>query len=154
MTLVAPGGDTSIKKIGNRGGILTTGGTGIDEFWRGIILQPTTPWGIALDNRGKYVRVEGTSFSSPIVAGVIALMKGEDPQRLLSRNEIISILKKTASYDGLTLSKIEKKAYKFLVSSGKVSKRMSIEQYFFGNGLVNAHTAVKEVQRQLRKTGK
>ena len=154
LTLVAPGGDTSIKKIGNRGGILTTGGTGIDEFWRGIILKPTTPWGTALDNRGKYVRVEGTSFSSPIVAGVIALMKGEDPQRLLSRNEIISILKKTASYDGLTLSKIEKKAYKFLVSSGKVSKRMSIEQYFFGNGLVNAHTAVKEVQRQLRKTGK
>ena len=87
---------------------MTTGGTGIDEFWRGIILKPTTPWGTALDTRGKYIRAQGTSFASPVIAGVIALMKGEDPQRRLSREEIISILKKTASYDGLTLSKKER----------------------------------------------
>ncbi|MCJ8280523.1 MAG: S8 family serine peptidase [Rivularia sp. ALOHA_DT_140] len=58
LTIVAPGGDTSIEKIGNRGGILTTGGTGIDQFWRGIILKPKTPWGTVLDPRGKYIRVE------------------------------------------------------------------------------------------------
>ncbi|MEM6401772.1 MAG: S8 family serine peptidase, partial [Cyanobacteria bacterium P01_D01_bin.116] len=115
LTMVAPGGDSSIKNIGNLGGILTTGGTGIDRFWQGIILKPKTPWGRALDNRGKYIRVEGTSFASPVVTGVIALMKGEDPQRRLSREEIISILKKTASYDGLTLSKAEKEVYKILL---------------------------------------
>ncbi|MEL7240873.1 MAG: S8 family serine peptidase [Cyanobacteria bacterium J06643_5] len=153
LTMVAPGGDFS-QKIGNLGGILTTGGTGIDGFWQGIILKPKTPWGTTLDNRGKYIRVEGTSFASPVVAGVVALMKGEDPQRLLSRKEIISILKKTASYDGLTLSKKEREIYKILLLLGQVSPRVSIEQYFFGNGLVNAHTAVKEVKRQLRKNGK
>ena len=152
LTIVAPGGDNSIDKIGNRGGILTTGGTGIDEFWEGIILKPKTPWGSVLDTRGKYIRVEGTSFSSPVVAGVIALIKGEDPQRRLSREQIISILKQTASYDGLTLSEVEKKIYKYLVLSGKIRDGVSIEQYFFGHGLVNAHKAVKEVQHQLKKS--
>ncbi|BAY82003.1 peptidase S8/S53 [Calothrix parasitica NIES-267] len=154
LTMVAPGGDTSIEKVGNRGGILTAGGTGIDGFWQGIILKPKTPWGTTLDSRGKYIRVEGTSFASPVVAGVIALMKGEDQQRLLSREEIISILKKTASYDGLTLSKKEREIYKILLLVGQIPQRVSIEKYLFGNGLVNAHTAVKEVQRQLRKAGK
>lgn len=154
LTMVAPGGDNSIKKIGDRGGILTLGGTRIDRFWQGIILKPETPWGKSLDIKGKYIRVEGTSFASPVVAGVIALMKGEDPQRRLSSEEIISILKQTASYDGLTLSSKEKQFYKALVLSGKIPPGVSIQQYFFGNGLVNAHTAVKEVQRQLRKAGK
>ena len=154
LTMVAPGGDTSIEKVGNWGGILTTGGTGIDGFWQGIILKPKTPWGTTLDSRGKYIRVEGTSFASPVVAGVIALMIGEDRQRLLSREEIISILKKTASYNGITLSKKEREIYKIMLLVGKVSPQVSIEKYFFGNGLVNAHTAVKEVKRQLRKAGK
>jgi serine protease len=78
-------------------------------------------------------------------------MKGEDPQRLLSREQIISILKQTASYDGLILSETEKELYKVLVLSGKVPPEVSIEQYFFGNGLVNAQAAVKEVQRRLKK---
>lgn len=154
LSMVAPGGDFSIKKIGNRGGILTTGGTGIDGFWQGIILKPETPWSTTLDTRGKYIRVQGTSFASPVVAGVVALMKGEDLQRRLSRKEIISILKKTASYNGLTLSNREKQTYRILLLRGQISPQVSIEQYFFGNGLVNAHTAVKEVQRQLRKAGK
>ncbi len=154
LTMVAPGGDFSIKKIGKRGGILTTGGTRIDEFWQGIILESKIPWGSTLDLRGKYIRVEGTSFASPVVAGVIALMKGEDPQRRLSREQIISILKQTASYDGLTLSDIEKEFYKFQVFLGNVPAYVSMEQYFFGHGLVNAHTAVKEVQRLLKKAGK
>ncbi|NJL78014.1 MAG: S8 family serine peptidase [Richelia sp. RM2_1_2] len=154
LMLVAPGGDTSIEKIGLKGGILTTGGTGIDQFWQGIILQPSAPWGAALDTKGKYIRAEGTSFASPMVAGVIALMKGEDPQRLLTREQIISILKQTASYDGLTVSDAEKELYKVLLLLGKIPSGVSIEQYFFGNGLVNAHTAVKEVQRQLNKAGK
>ncbi|MGF1674651.1 MAG: S8 family serine peptidase [Rivularia sp. (in: cyanobacteria)] len=154
LMVVAPGGDTSIEKIGLKGGILTTGGTGIDQFWQGIILQPEAPWGAALDTKGKYIRAEGTSFASPMVAGVIALIKGEDPQRLLTREQIISILKQTASYDGLTVSDADKDLYKVLLLLGKVPNGVSMEQYFFGNGLVNAHTAVKEVQRQLNKAGK
>ena len=150
LTVVAPGGDLSSKKIGDHGGILTTGGTGIDKFWEGIIHKPKNSWGTTLDAKGKYIRVEGTSFASPIVAGVIASIKGEDPQRRLSREQIISILKQTASYDGLTLSEAEKKRYKYLVLSGKVPDGVSIEQYFFGHGLVNAHKAVKEAQRQLK----
>ncbi|MBV6626815.1 MAG: S8 family serine peptidase [Rivularia sp. (in: Bacteria)] len=153
LTVVAPGGDSSTK-IGLRGAILTTGGTGTDNFWRGILIQPKSPWGSSFDNRGKYVRVEGTSFSSPVVAGIIALMKGEDPQRRLSRKDIIAILKRTASYDALSVPNREKEVYKFLLLSGNIPDGVSIEQYFFGNGLVNAHTAVKEVQRQLRKYGK
>ncbi len=148
LTIVAPGGDFS---NGFHGGILTTGGTQIDEFWQGISPKQKTPWGSALDSRGKYIRVEGTSFASPVVAGVIALMKGEDPQRLLSREQIISILKQTASYNGLTLSQTEKESYKLLVLSAKVPPQVSIEQYFFGSGLVNAQAAVKEVQCLLKK---
>lgn len=150
LTVVAPGGDNA-GGAELRAGILTTGGTGIDEFWEGITLKPKTPWGTNLDTIGKYIRVEGTSFASPIVAGVIALMKGEDPQRSLSREQIISILKQTAFYDGLSLSDAEKELYKVLVLSGKVPPDVSIEQYFFGNGLVNAYTAIKEVQRRLPK---
>ncbi|MGD1910597.1 MAG: S8 family serine peptidase [Rivularia sp. (in: cyanobacteria)] len=150
LTVVAPGGENAGGSE-FRGGILTTGGTGIDEFWQGINLKPKTPWGTNLDTIGKYIRVEGTSFASPVVAGVIALMKGEDPQRLLSREQIISILKQTAFYDGLTVSDAEKELYKVLVLSGKVPPEVSVEQYFFGNGLVNAYTAIKEVQRRLNK---
>ncbi|MEO1432198.1 MAG: S8 family serine peptidase [Cyanobacteria bacterium J06633_8] len=153
LTVVAPGGDARAK-MGLRGAILTTGGTGTDNFWRGILIQPKSSWGLSFDNRGKYVRVEGTSFSSPVVAGIIALMKGEDPTRRLSRQDIIAILKHTASYDALSVSKKEKEVYKYLLLSGKVPDGVSIEQYFFGNGLVNAHTAIKEVHRQLRKYGK
>lgn len=150
LTVVAPGGDLSMEKIGYRGGILTTGGTGIDKFWQTIIFKPKTPWGSTLDTKGKYIRVQGTSFASPIVAGVIALMKGEDPQRRLSRQQIISILKQTSSYEGLNLSEEEKKRYEKLVLSSKVPPGISIEKYFFGHGLVNAQKAVKEVQRQLK----
>ncbi|MEO1375580.1 MAG: S8 family serine peptidase [Cyanobacteria bacterium J06635_10] len=153
LTVVAPGGDNGGGSE-FRGGILTTGGTGINEFWQGINLKPKTPWGTNLDTVGKYIRVEGTSFASPIVAGIIALMKGEDPQRILSREQIISILKQTAVYDGLTLSDAEKELYTLLVLSGKVPSEVSVEQYFFGNGLVNAYRAIKEVQRQLSKAAK
>jgi serine protease len=99
LDVVAPGGETQNNLSG---GILTTGGTWLDGFWQGISV-PDSSWGIALDPVGKYVQVQGTSFSAPIVSGVVALMKGEDPKRRLSREEIVSILKKTATYDGLSL---------------------------------------------------
>ena len=100
------------------------------------------------ENIGKRMAVY---FHGTWVSGIIAANYQE---RLLSREQIISILKQTASYNGLTLSETEKELYKVLVVLGKIPPRVSIEQYFFGNGLVNAHRAVKEVQRLLNKTRK
>ena len=72
LGVVAPGGDLySPSKIG---GILTTGGTWLDKFWQD---PPKSAWGDALDKKGGYMWVQGTSFSAPVVAGVFALMKGE-----------------------------------------------------------------------------
>jgi serine protease len=58
---------------------------------------------LSQDARGKYRWTQGTSFSSPAVAGAIALMKGEDLNRRLSREQLIDILKQTATYDGLKI---------------------------------------------------
>lgn len=148
LTLVAPGGDVSTRSVGLSGGILTTGGTWIDELWQGIG-KPKYSWDTL--SKGKYIWVEGTSFASPMVAGVVALMKGEDPQRILSREQIVAILKKTASYKGLKLSDTEKALYQLLKKRGKIPRSVSAEQYFFGSGLINADAAVREVQNQLRR---
>lgn len=99
--------------------------------------------------RGKYTWVEGTSFASPMVAGVVALMKGEDRRRSLSREQIVAILKKTASYKGLKVSNPEKAFHQFLIKQGKIPKSVSAEEYFFGSGLINADAAVREVKNQL-----
>ncbi|MGB3559192.1 MAG: S8 family serine peptidase [Geitlerinemataceae cyanobacterium] len=123
LDVVAPGGDTSISADG---GILTTGGT-TGVFWESLS-PPVAPWGFAIDPKGEYVRVQGTSFSAPAVSGIVALMKGADPQ--LSRDRAIAILKQTASYDALTVSPTEME---------------SDRQYWFGSGLVNAEAAVREV---------
>ncbi len=160
LDLVAPGGETSQFQ---RNGILTTGGTGLPGFWTGIT-PPAQAWRTALDPLGNYVQVQGTSFSSPAVAGVVALMKGADRDRTLDRHQFIAILKRTASYQGLQISKADATQFRlqkeigfgtamdfsFLRPSGAfpLPKPISAEQYFFGSGLVNAEAAVLAVKQR------
>lgn len=146
VTLVAPGGDISSPRM--IGGILTTGGTWLDEFWQGV---PTSgSWGPNQDSRGKYRWTQGTSFSAPAVAGAIALMKGEDSARRLSRDQIVAILKQTATYDGLFVNEEEAKLYKLQLAEKALPQSVSQQQYFFGNGLVNADAAVRAVKQRLQ----
>jgi serine protease len=79
----------------------------MERFWQGLA-YPKGNWANVIDNRGKYWWMQGTSFSSPAVAGVVALMKGEDTYRKLNREQIINILRTTASYDSLKISEKEK----------------------------------------------
>lgn len=146
LTLVAPGGDVSSDSVG---GIPTVGGTWLATFWRGIPTPPR-PWSFVLDPKGEYWWVQGTSFSSPAVAGVVALMRGEDPGRQLNRDQLISMLKSSASYGGLTISKEEAEIYKQQRQSQQPSTPSSSQQYFFGSGLVNAEAAIREVKRSLK----
>lgn len=131
LDVVAPGGD--LNTPGLIGGIPTTGGTWLDAFWQGVP-NPTARWSNVLDPRGKYWWVQGTSFSSPAVAGVVALMKGENPN--LNRNRLISILKSTASYQGLKVG-----------NDNTASSAAAQQQYLFGKGLVNADAAVQAVKK-------
>lgn len=160
LDVVAPGGETSQFQ---RNGILTTGGTGIAGFWTGLT-PPGQAWRTAFDPVGNYVQVQGTSFSAPAVAGVIALMKGVDRDRSRDRNQFIAILKRTASYQGLQISKADATQYRlqkeigfgtavnfpFLRPSGAfpLAKPISAEQYFFGSGLVNAEAAVLAMKQR------
>jgi subtilisin family serine protease len=145
LDMVAPGGDTSSNELGNAGGILTTGGTWVDGFWQGI-KAPDSSWGAALDSQGRYLWVDGTSFAAPTVAGVVALMKGENTS--LSRDRAIALLKQTASYQGLNLSGEDNKFYQSQVQRGIVPKSVTVQQYYFGSGLVNADVAVREVMKK------
>ncbi len=124
LDVVAPGGNTA---DGQTGGILTTGGTFRSEFWTGISDDSIESWNGAFDPRGQYYYTQGTSFSSPVVAGVVALMKGEDRKRQLSRQQMMDILAQTSSYQNLErLPALEKKR-------------------FYGAGLVDAQKAVQAV---------
>ncbi|AFZ19088.1 S8 family peptidase [Allocoleopsis franciscana] len=146
VTLVAPGGDMSSP--GLIGGILTTGGTWLDEFWQDL---PTPGnWGPNQDTKGKYRWTQGTSFSSPAVAGAIALMKGEDSTRRLTREQLVTILKQTASYNGLAVNEDDAKLYRSQLAEKGIPRSISQQQYFFGSGLVNADAAVKVVKQKLR----
>lgn len=146
LTLVAPGGDITTAW---EGGILTVGGTWLPEFWQGLA-TPTRPWNPVLDPKGAYRWVDGTSFSAPAIAGVVALMKGEDPQRRLNRDRLISILKSSANYDGLTLSREDINFYNRRLQKREVDSAISPQQYFFGSGLPNAAVALQEVKRSLK----
>jgi len=138
LDVVAPGGDFDTP--GWLGGIPTTGGTWLDAFWQGLP-NPTSRWSSVVDPRGKYWWVQGTSFSSPEVAGVVALMKGENSK--LNREGLVSILKSTASYQGLVISDEDANLYR---SKSVKSDSAKDKQYFFGNGLVNADAAVQAVK--------
>ncbi|MBD2519826.1 S8 family serine peptidase [Nostoc sp. FACHB-973] len=142
LDVVAPGGD--LNTPGLLGGIPTTGGTWLDAFWQGIP-NPESRWSSVLDPKGKYWWVQGTSFSSPAVAGVVALMKGENKE--ISRNRLVSILKSTATYQGLSMSSQEAKLYDSQQSKGAVPSSIKGQQYFFGKGLVNADAAVQAVKK-------
>lgn len=146
LMLVAPGGDLSTTWAG---GILAVGGTWLPEFWQGLP-TPTQPWSPVLDPKGEYWWVQGTSFSSPAIAGIVALMKGEDSQRKLNRDRLISILKSSATYDGLTVSKQESDFYNQRLQKRQIAASISPQQYFFGSGLVNADAAIREVKRSLK----
>ncbi len=159
LDVVAPGGDLSVS---DRGGLLTTGGTWLPALWEGMEL-PTRPWGYGLDPLGQYVRVQGTSFSAPTVAGGVALMRSEDPNYRLSREQLLARLTAAASYEALSLSAAEQHHYRlqkslgfgtvlyfpFVRPSGIYSPAtpVSAEQYYFGAGLVNALRAVQAMQR-------
>ena len=67
-------------------------------------------------------------------------MKGEDPQRRLNCDRLISILKSTATYQGLRISDNDIQSY------GKQSTQM--QRHLFGRGLVNAEAAVQAVKRR------
>ncbi len=140
LDVVAPGGDLHTPEL--LGGIPATGGTWLDAFWQGLP-NPTSRWSSVVDPRGKYWWVQGTSFSSPEVAGVVALMKGENSK--LNREGLVSILKSTASYEGLNISEEDAKLYR---SKSVKSDSAKDKQYFFGNGLVNADAAVRAVKQR------
>ena len=144
LDVVAPGGDLS-SEAGWLGGIATTGGTWMDTFWKGLAF-PKSRWSKTVDFKGKYWWTQGTSFSSPAVAGVVALMKGEDSNNQLNRVQLINILKSTAGYQGLNLTEQEQKYYRRLANRKRVSSEVTDKQYFFGSGLINAEAAVKAVK--------
>lgn len=156
LDVVAPGGETHQNALG---GVLTTGGTWVSSFWEGID-APKYTWEPALDALGKYVRVQGTSFSAPNVAGVVALMRGENAN--INRENLIAILKRTSSYEGLEISSSDANKYRLQAAIGFSTVQnfpfvrpsgiytpptpISAMQYYFGSGLVNAEAAVKAVQ--------
>ncbi|PZD73714.1 Subtilisin NAT [Acaryochloris thomasi RCC1774] len=128
LDVVAPGGNTA---SGVTGGILTTGGTFRSEFWDGVGDEAVEQWNGAFDPRGQYYYTQGTSFSSPVVAGVVALMKGEDRKRKLSSQQMMDILEQTSS-----LKNLER------LPAGK-------QKLYYGSGLVDAQKAVQAVRDAL-----
>ena len=143
LTVVAPGGDFSPN--GSLGGVLTTGGTAQPLLMSGINI--TGHWGRNWDVQGKHRWATGTSFATPVVSGVIALIKGEDTSNRLTRQDIIEILQKTASYEQLKLRDTETR----LFNTVKPANFSSPEEYFFGAGLVNAEAAVTEAKARLNR---
>ncbi|MEO0377243.1 MAG: S8 family serine peptidase [Cyanobacteria bacterium P01_A01_bin.17] len=125
LDVVAPGGNTAASVTG---GILTTGGTFRPEFWDGVGDDAVEPWNGAFDPRGQYYYTQGTSFSSPVVAGVVALMKGEDRKRKLSTQQMIDILEQTSSPQNLE------------------KLPASEQELYYGAGLVDAQKAVQAVR--------
>lgn len=159
LGLVAPGGETSQRLTD---GMLTAGGTWVPALWEGIS-QPERGWGPALDPVGQYVSVQGTSFSAPAISGVMALMKSADPNRQMSREQLIGILADTASYDSLEITRADANEYRLQAAVGFDTiavpgfpksrpsgitgelKPVSAETYFYGSGLVNAAAAVAAI---------
>ena len=146
LDVVAPGGETGDRLTD---GILTTGGTWTTGFWQGLDAAiGLRAGGPSLDRRGRYVGVQGTSFASPLVAGVVALMKDVDDNDQLSRSQIVDILQSSADYDELVISPADAAQYQSLSTTEDFSQ-LSAEQIFFGNGLVDAEVAVDGVKKAI-----
>jgi len=91
-------------------------------------------------------------------------MKGEDPQRRLTRDELTNLLAQSANHDGLLVSQADANQYRLQAAIGfgtagdfpflrptgifPIADPISAEAYFFGRGLVNARAAVEAVQAQ------
>jgi serine protease len=146
LNVVGPGGDTSERSLG---GILVAGGTGLPNLWRNIPADASMT-GYVFDRAGKHFWTEGTSFASPAVAGVVALMKAADPQRKLTRAQMIQILQRTANRSGLSLSDSDRSLFERAVQQQKIKAGNGAEAFFFGSGLVDAEAAVAEVWRLVR----
>ena len=145
LDVIAPGGDLSTS-AGWLGGIPSTGGTWMDIFWKGLAF-PKSRWSKTVDYKGKYLWTQGTSFSSPAVAGVVALMKGEDTGNQHNREQLVKILKSTAGYQGLNITEREQKYYRTLVDKRKIPDSVTDKQFYFGSGLINADAAVRAVKK-------
>lgn len=145
LDVIAPGGDLSTS-AGWLGGIPSTGGTWMDIFWKGLAF-PKSRWSKTVDYKGKYLWTQGTSFSSPAVAGVVALMKGEDANNQLNREQLVKILQSTAGYQGLNITEREQKYYRTLVDKRKIPDSVTDKQFYFGSGLINADAAVRAVKK-------
>jgi len=157
LDVVAPGGDISPVPMF---GILTTGGTWVPGFWQGIE-PPTRAWGLGLDPLGRYVQVQGTSFSAPATAGTVALMLAANDD--LTRTQVSQILQATADYEGLSLTQSEINQYRLQAAVGlgtvmdnqvlrptgifTFPEPVSPQQYYFGRGLVNAAAAVAQARK-------
>jgi serine protease len=146
LNLTAPGGDV---RAALEGGILSTSGLGGDQFWQGIAI-PEQPWFPAQDPRGNYVWTQGTSFASPAVAGIVALMLSADPERSLTGDRIIALLEAASSPNTLRLMPDEQELYRVLRDQSATPPAESELQYFFGSGLVDAEQAVRLVQASLQ----
>jgi hypothetical protein len=85
-------------------------------------------------------------------------MRGEN--RNINRDRLVTILKETASYDGLTIPTGDANFYRVQRQVGLSSSKqdrvsgvfqlpepVSAQEYFYGRGLVNAEAAVRGAQR-------
>jgi serine protease len=140
LDVVAPGGDTNVE-----GGVLTLSGVGADGFWQRD-KQASGDFTPFQDRRGYYIFTQGTSFASPAVAGVIALMKSADPQRKLTAEQYRQILLDNSSHKHLSLTSQESKDFATARTAGN-APNVSPAKFYFGNGLVNAEKAVARVER-------
>jgi serine protease len=138
LDVVAPGGESFLD-----GGVLTLSGVGSSTFWGGE--KPSNKrFAPFADARGYYVQTTGTSFSSPTVAGVVALMKSADPQRKLSAMDYRKALLSTSSRQRLVVEQPEVEAIAEL--SKQVGKEIDPAIFLFANGLVNAEKAVSTIE--------
>ncbi|NER80438.1 MAG: S8 family serine peptidase [Leptolyngbya sp. SIO1D8] len=148
LDVVAPGGDLSFPNANPKvGGLLTTGGTFLTGLWGDI--EAVDPSQMFLDPQGQWIWIDGTSFSAPAVAGVLALMMSVDSHEQLTREDFVEILQATAGYNRLQLSQGDRRRYEQLKDQGELPDDLAAEQYFFGDGLVDANAAVEAVRRRL-----
>lgn len=128
IDIIAPGGER-----------LTTRGSGVLGAY--VLNDEDNPktQGISNIDSSKYSFTQGTSFSAPIVSGVIALMISVNPK--LTPDEIRTILIETADKINESGSNV---TYTDLPNDGTTSTFNNYRAY----GKINAYKAVKKAQDQ------